>query len=141
MKFIFKYLLLFILVLTSCSNPTVIQHPYYYNNAKGLQIKGTVYGLEDMNHFNAMETEDIEHELVDDTKAKVKIVGKINVYHSPTNIFAQSSKGKNFEVFISEPLGIDTSLIGKTCIFQGKAQMDRKREGLIVEADAMIILD
>ena len=88
-----------------------------------------------------MESEDIEHELVDDTKAKVKIVGKISTFRSSNSLTATSTKGKSFDVFIAEPLGVDTSLLGKTCIFQGLAQMQKEDKRLNVEVDAMIILD
>lgn len=118
-----KLLVLFILALASCAEKPAIQHSYTYNNvAKSIHIEGQFIGLEEMDHFNAMEAQFIEHELVDGTRAKAKVLGSIEKIEGST-ILLKSDSLNFFYAELEEPLLFGDSLLHRACILQGQAQM------------------
>ncbi|MCX6180511.1 MAG: hypothetical protein NT150_01100 [Bacteroidetes bacterium] len=119
-----KLLILFTLALASCTESPVIQRAYSCKSTKkNLQIEGYFIGLEEMDHFNAMELRYIEHELVDDTKAKAKILGSIEKIEGNT-ILLKGDSLNFFYAVLEEPLTFNDSLLHRHCILQGRAQME-----------------
>jgi hypothetical protein len=119
-----KLLILFALALASCSESLVTHHSYTYKGVqKNILIEGEFIGLENMDHFNAMEARFIEHELVDDTKAKAKILGSIEKIEGST-ILLKSDSLNFFYAELEDPLTFNDSLLQRRCILQGVAQME-----------------
>ncbi len=122
MLFSFKYFLPSLLLLMSCSEPSIIKHSYSVNNPqKNLKLEGTLYGLEEMDHYNTLQLSTIEHELVDNTSAKAKITGVV-VGFSSNSALIKGDKDYFF-IEIEEPLTLPKESLGKECLFQGLAQM------------------
>ncbi|MFM7023947.1 MAG: hypothetical protein ACKOXB_13330 [Flavobacteriales bacterium] len=117
----FKLLILFALTMAACAESPVIQHPYNYKGK--IALEGHVIGLEEMDHFNALEAKFIEHELVDETKAKAKILGRIEKINGST-IILKSDSLHYFYAVLEEPLTFNDSLLHQRCILQGLAQME-----------------
>lgn len=119
-----KLLILFALAISSCAESPILQHPYTYKSVqKGIVIEGDLIGLEEMDHFNAMEARFIEHELVDNTKAKAKILGSIEKIEGNT-ILLKSDSLNFFYAVLEDPLTFNDSLLHRSCILQGSAQME-----------------
>lgn len=143
MKFIVKHLPLLIIATTACSEPPIVRHSYHFSNAKNLtNIEGEVYGLEEMDHYNSLTLESIIHELVDETKAKIKVEGRIKSITSGRKLVAESDQKQIFTAELDSPLQLNDTMVDKKCIFQGIGQMNENNENrtLEVQVQSMIIL-
>lgn len=76
-RYCFYFLSICITVSCSNKNKKIIVENYTYQNSNHQTIHAVNIGNEYVNEFNFIDFAAVKHECVDETKAKVKLLGKI----------------------------------------------------------------